>query len=42
MLWRVMEPMEQGFSVSRDGRSVLWTQLDTDRDDVMLIDPWIP
>jgi hypothetical protein len=31
-----------GFAVSRDGRTVFWTQSDTASDDVMLIDPWIP
>ena len=35
-------PLSPGFAVSRDGRSVYWTQVDTDRDDVMLIDPWVP
>jgi len=29
-----------GFSVSRDGRAVLWTHTDTLQDDLMLIDPW--
>jgi Tol biopolymer transport system component len=29
-----------GFSVSRDGRIVLWTQAESSQDDLMLIDPW--
>jgi dipeptidyl aminopeptidase/acylaminoacyl peptidase len=29
-----------GFAVRRDGRSVLWTRLDTSQSDLMLIDPW--
>ena len=35
-------PPGPGFSVSRDGKIVLWTQGDTNLDDVMLIDPWVP
>ena len=31
-----------GFSVSRDGRTVLWTQAESLQDDLMLIDPWRP
>jgi Tol biopolymer transport system component len=30
-----------GFDVSPDGRSVLWTQVDTSSSDIMLLDPWI-
>lgn len=33
-------PLMPGFSVSRDGRTMLWTQIDTAQHDVMLIDPW--
>jgi hypothetical protein len=35
-------PLIPGFTVSRDGRSVFWTQADNTTDDVMLIDPWLP
>lgn len=35
-------PLTPGFSVSPDGRSIYWTQVDDDRDDVMLIAPWHP
>lgn len=38
-LWRKLLP---GFSVSRDGRFVVWTQLDNAIRDLMLIDPWGP
>jgi hypothetical protein len=31
-----------GLSVPRDGRFVLWTQVDEQTTDLMLIDPWKP
>jgi Tol biopolymer transport system component len=34
--------LSPGFSVSRDGRTVLWIQADSFQDDLMLIDPWKP
>ena len=37
--WRIVKT---GFSVARDGRSMLWTQLDKMTRDLMVIDPWIP
>ena len=30
-----------GFAVSQDGRSILWTQVDTDSYDIMLLEPWV-
>lgn len=30
-----------GFDVSPDGRSVLWTQIDTKSNDIMLLEPWV-
>jgi hypothetical protein len=35
-------PLNPGFSVLRDARTVLWCQTDSVQSDVMLIDPWIP
>jgi Tol biopolymer transport system component len=29
-----------GFAASRDGRTVLWTQIDTQINDILLLDPW--
>ena len=34
------ERLSPGFSVTRDLRTVLWTQIDELQSDVMLIDPW--
>jgi Tol biopolymer transport system component len=31
-----------GFSAARDGRFVLWTRVDSEISDLMLIDPWTP
>jgi hypothetical protein len=35
-------PVGGGLSVPRDGRFVLWTQVDEQTTDLMLIDPWKP
>jgi hypothetical protein len=29
-----------GFAASRDGRAVLWTQVDAQSCDIVLLDPW--
>ncbi len=34
------DKVSPGFSVARDGRTVLWTQTDVSQSDVMVIDPW--
>ncbi|MGQ0639841.1 MAG: hypothetical protein ACT4P6_03575 [Gemmatimonadaceae bacterium] len=34
--------LSPGFSASRDGRFMIWTQLDNSIRDLMLIDPWKP
>jgi Tol biopolymer transport system component len=34
--------LSPGFSVARDGRTVLWTQTDVSQSDVMVIDSWHP
>jgi hypothetical protein len=35
-------PISPGFSVARDGRSIVWAQPDSFQSDLMLIDPWPP
>ncbi len=30
-----------GFDVSRDGRTAVWTQVDTSSNDIMLLEPWV-
>ena len=40
MLPAKQQEVVPGFSVSRNGHSVLWTRIDTQQDDLMIIDPW--
>jgi Tol biopolymer transport system component len=38
--WTTPKRIITGFSVSRDARTIVWTQEDVAQSDIMLIDPW--